>query len=113
MTYNIYKEHYYGATNFLNYNKFETGKLIENISFYNEHDVISYFQAGVYFRFVIFTNNYTNTEIALWDYCLKNNLYEYCQAPKEEGGIVITPKFLELFGEDCTYEIVKKNIMAF
>ncbi|MDP9080264.1 MAG: hypothetical protein M3O71_22795 [Bacteroidota bacterium] len=115
MKYNIYIEDYFGAKNELDISLTELHKVIEELTgagFLKKQDQIFYLSKSTAFGFSIFTNNYKSDEISLWDYCVQNNLYGHCTTPPT-GGIVISPKFLSLFGTDCTFDFVKNKLIAF
>lgn len=118
MRYNVYEEDFFGARNYLNLSEQEINKLIDDLSFLHIESSFYYIVSAALgkaqFQFAIFTNTFNENEIKLWDYCKKNDLYEYYPTvPFGNGGISITPKFLKLFGEECTYEFVKNKILPF
>lgn len=115
MNYNLYIEEYYGAGNKLIITSEEVEVIIESLSnsgFLKNSNEYYYLKGNIKFKFAIFSNNYKGSPDSLWNYCLEHNFYEDCTTPPT-GGVVVTPKFLKLFGENCTSDFVKNKLMAF
>lgn len=116
MNYNVYQEHHLGATNHLDLSHSDVYSLLETINssgFLKKEGHIYYISGRYNFVLSIFTNNYKADGINLWDYCVENSFYDYCQSPPIGGGIAITPRFLKLFGKECTYDFVKDKLAPF
>lgn len=115
MKYNVYIENIVAAVNYLNINDSKVRELITGINasgFLLKNMRFFYIAGGYNFNISIYTNTYQSEIITLWDYCMENNLYDYCQSPPIGGGVVISPKFLKMFGEDCTSTFID-NLLPF
>ena len=116
MNYNVYQEHHDGASNHLDLSHSDVNNLLETINisgFLKKEGHIFYASGNSLFGLSIFTNNYQPGKLNLWDYCVENGFYDYVQSTPIGGDIAITPKFLKLFGKECTYDFVKDKLAPF
>jgi hypothetical protein len=116
MNYNVYQEHDHGANNHLDLSHSDVHSLLDTLNtsgFLKKEGKIYYGSGNSIFALSIFTNNYQKGELNLWDYCVEKGFYDYCPSPAIGGDIVITPRFLKLFGKECTYDFVKDKLAPF
>lgn len=116
MNYNVYREHCDGADNHLDLSHADVDSLLDTLNtsgFLKKEGKVYYNSGNSVFAISIFTNNYQKGELDIWDYCVENGFFDYCQSTPIGGDIVITPRFLKLFGKECTYEFVKDKLAPY